>query len=127
MVDWPKKDLINWVEWRFRAFEVSRENARKGIPPEEPDHPLTELDFKMWLAKERDEQSLSEIAQQQYPREWRKGKGKRKNQTPISRARRSIARVERFLNRGAAGFAYPKKMRDALNASIKDLFNRAPW
>ena len=47
MVSWPKSDLIGWVEWRVRGFEVSRENLQKGFGTEPPDHPLVERDFKI--------------------------------------------------------------------------------
>lgn len=124
MVDWPKEDVINWVEWRVRSFEVSRENVRRGFGSEEPDHPLSELDLRIWLANRRDDKSLTAIARKQYPREWRKDKGKRNNQTTISRIRRSIGRVDKFLNLGKRGFAYPKKWREQLDNGLKNALFR---
>jgi hypothetical protein len=124
MVDWPQEDLVNWVEWRLRHFEVDRENAKKGFGIEGPDHPLSERDLRIWLAYERDDRSLTEIARKQFARYWKTGKGKRDNQRAVSLVRNAIARVEKFLNRNGKEFNYPKKMRDELNASIQDFFTR---
>ena len=123
MDDWSKQDFINWAKWRIRTFEVCRENEKKGKRSELPDHPLSELDLRIWLAHQ-DGESLSEIGRKQYPRQWKKGKGKRDNQTAISRIRRAIERVEKFLNRGKRGFAYPKKWQDQLNEVLNNVLFR---
>ena len=119
MVDWPNEDLINWVNWRIRAFEVARENERKKIGSEPPDHPLSELDLRIWLANVEGKKSQSAIARNLYSKQWVKGKGKRKNQITISRIRRSIARVEKYLNRGKPSFLYSKKQRKEFNEVLR--------
>jgi len=124
MNGWTKEDYIRFVEWRVRAFEVSRANEEKGIPPESPDHPLSELDLRIWLAQVRDGRSLSQIARKEYPRAWKTNTGKRGNQRAISRVRNSVTRVEKFLNRGGLGFCYPKKWQQELEASLKHLLLR---
>ena len=113
MVDWPNNDLINWVRWRIRAFEVARENTKKGIMSDSPDHPLSELDLRIWLASQQERKSLSVIAQEIYPREWKKNEGRRGNQSSVSRIRRSVARVEKYLNRGEPDFYRTKKQQRA--------------
>jgi hypothetical protein len=124
MPNWPIYDLICWVEWRVRAFEVSRENEKKGWAHEQPDHPLSELDMRMWLTHVRDKRSLAQIAFEQYPREWNESKGKRGNQRTISRVRRAVGRVEAFLNRSGSDFAYPKAWRQQLAWTLEDLMIR---
>jgi hypothetical protein len=119
MVDWPEKDLINWVKYRIRAFEVARENEKKGIGSEPPDHPLSEMELKIWLSSRDDKKSLSEIAHGQYPKDWAEGKGKRSNQLAISRIRRSIQKVEKYLDRGKPDFGYSKKERKQIAEVIK--------
>jgi hypothetical protein len=119
MVDWPEKDLINWVKYRVRAFELARENEKTGIASEEPDHPLSEMELKIWLASQEDKKSLSAIAREQYSKDWIEGKGKRSNQLAISRIRRSIRKVEKYLDRGKPDFGYSKKERKQLNEAIK--------
>jgi hypothetical protein len=120
MVDWPQEDLIRWVQWRVRAFEVSRENKSKGWGNEPPDHPLSEQDLRIWLSKFSDGMSLTEIARNKYSRFWQKAEGKSgKNQGPISLVRRAIDRVERFLNRNGDDFVYPKKSKRRSRVRIK--------
>lgn len=124
MPNWPEKDFIKFVEWRVLAFEGSRRNVKEGLPPERPDHPLSELDLNIWLAKIRDKKSLTEIAQEKYPKAWKKGKGKRENQLAISRIRNSINRVEKFLNREGKEFKYPKKWKSEINEGLRLLLLR---
>jgi hypothetical protein len=124
MVDWQEHDLIRFVEWRVRAFEVARQEQKAGIPADEPDHPMTELDLTIWLSSIRDKKSLSTIAHEQYPREWKKGTGKRGNQKTISRVRNAISRVEKFLNRDGDGFAYPKSWQKEIDSALRMLLSR---
>jgi hypothetical protein len=119
MVDWPNRDLINWVEWRIRAFEFARENKKKKIGSEPPDHPLSELDLRIWLASTKDRESQSAIARKLYRKDWAEGTGKRKNPAAISRIRRSITRVEKYLNRGKPDFFQTKKQREEFNEVLK--------
>ena len=119
MVDWPQRDLINWVEWRIRAFEVARENEKKKIGSEPPDHPLSELDLRIWLASVKGTESQSAIARKLYRKDWVTGTGKRKNPAAISRIRRSIARVEKYLNRGEPEFFMTKKQRKEFNEVLR--------
>jgi hypothetical protein len=128
MVDWPEKDLINWVEWRVMEFQAAREKAERGEKVLwEPEHPLSELDLKIWLANKRDKKSLSMIAKQEYPRAWKTGTGRRGNQRALSRTRHAIERVENFLNRGELDFGGPKKWRKKVDAELHDFFNRGPF
>lgn len=124
MSHWPEEDLIRWVEWRVRGFEVAREKQKKGYPSEEPDHPLSELDLRIWLTKVRDGKSLTEIAKKEYPKAWKKNTGKRGNQLAISRVRNAIDRVEKFLNRGGKGFKYPKSWQKAIDSALAILLSR---
>lgn len=119
MVDWPQKDLINWVRWRIRAFEIARENEKKKIGSEPPDHPLSELDLRIWVASIEDKESQSAIARKLYGKGWAKGTGKRKNPAAISRIRRSIARVEKYLNRGKPDFFQTKRQRKEFNEVLR--------
>ncbi len=125
MVNWPKHDLINWVEWRVRAFEVARENLARGFGAEPPDHPLTERDLKLWLSKERDGQSLTQIARNEFAPYWKTNTGKRGNQRSISLVRNAVSRVDRFLNRGRVGFKYPKDWERQLDEHLRRFFGEA--
>jgi hypothetical protein len=124
MVDWPENDLIRWVETRVRSFEVDRENVARGFGAEGPDHPLTEVDLRIWLKKVRDGLSFSAIAKEHFGKQWKRTKGKRGNQTSISSVRRSVARVENFLNRGQNDFRYPPKMSKQMDAAMAQWFGR---
>lgn len=121
MPNWPEKELIKFVEWRVLAFEASRRNVANGLPPEQPDHPLSEVDLNIWLAKIRDKKSLTEIARKEYPKAWNTAKGKRGNQRAVSRVRNSIIRVEGFLNRDGKDFKYPKKWKYDLDSALRQL------
>lgn len=127
MVDWPEKDLISWVEWHVQAFEAARERAAKGHELDEPEHPLAELDMRIWLASKRDKKSLSVIAKQEYPKAWKQETGRRGNQRAISRIRHAIERVENFLNRGKPDFGGPKKWQKKVDAELRDFFNGRPF
>ncbi len=121
MPRWPTEDLIRFVEVQVRAFEVAAENKKKGLPSEKPDHPLSESDLRIWLAKERDRKSLTTIARAVYPRAWNKSVGKRGNQLAISRVRNAVIRVEKFLNRDGDRFVYPRSWQRAIDRALEIL------
>jgi hypothetical protein len=111
MVKWREDDVIRFVEQRIRAFEVANEQRKQGLSPDKPDHPLSEMDLRIWLATVKrggKRKSLTDLAKEMHPRIWKKGTGKRGNQRAISLIRNSIRRVEKFLNRKGEGFAFPK-------------------
>lgn len=124
MVDWPNEDLVNWVRWRIRAFEVARDYRKRETASDPPDHPLSEMDLKIWLASHQDRKSLTTIAREIYSREWKKTKGKRGNQSGVSRVRRAIGRVEKYLNRGQPDFYRTKKQQAAFDEIVRRVIFR---
>jgi hypothetical protein len=120
LTGWSKEDYIRWCEWRLR--DSGEEYQAEG-------YGFSHQDLRVWLLRERDEKSLSDIAQIEFARFWKKKCGKRENQRVISLVRRSFNRVNKFLNQGGEGFIYADKRKSALRQealAVYMLTGRAP-
>jgi hypothetical protein len=113
---WPKKDRIQWVEWR-RNERLSQES---GLNPERdldaegvPDR----LSLDVWLAKERDGLSWQQICIKFLPEYGPRGK----RSAGMSKSRRMHASVERALSPSRK-----QSIRYALDVRIQDLFGCTP-
>lgn len=109
METWPKEDRVRWVEWELLRAEHGADWEKSAIA----DRPL---DLKVWLAKERDNESWKQIGTRYFL------KAKLKPEARRSEARRAYERVERYLRNPNA----PEFRAHALNRKIQEIFGVSP-